>query len=217
MPYALAMDILKASISCYQRNDQIICISCSDIYPLLQSFTSSVDGGGQYYVLLLVVLSLPERVYVSRSTQSDLCLNLYSVVHQVINVAHLINQFLTGLPGIYTIMEVSTYQRSATQSAALPPMIEGIRPCLSVVLVFNSFTISQRKGKNVYCKTFLYRTREMTQSRKLLFCIVKRNDFVIELFIDLYLCICVYIYVSQICTHIICVYVVSCFPCKYWD
>ena len=40
----------------------------SDIYPLLQPFNSYVEGGGQQCVLLYVLLSLPERVYVCSDT-----------------------------------------------------------------------------------------------------------------------------------------------------
>ena len=67
-----------------------------------------MEGGGQYYVLMLVVLSLPERVYVCSSMYSALGLNLSSVVHQGSFMVFLSNQVLTGLPGVYTRMEVLT-------------------------------------------------------------------------------------------------------------
>ena len=57
---------------------------------------------------MLVVSSLPERVYDCTSTQSALGRNLYSVVHQGPPVVRLSNQVLTGLPGIYTIMRLLT-------------------------------------------------------------------------------------------------------------
>ena len=72
-----------------------------------------MECGGQYYVLLSVVLSLPERVYFRIRTYSALGLNLSEVVHQGSPILCLSNQVLTGLPGIYTSMEVLTYQRSA--------------------------------------------------------------------------------------------------------
>ena len=53
------------------------------LYSLLQPFTTIVGGGGQQYVLLLVALSLSERMYPKRSTYPDTSLNLSSVVHQV--------------------------------------------------------------------------------------------------------------------------------------
>ena len=67
-----------------------------------------MEGGGQYYVLLSVVSSLPERVYVRISTHYALCINLSSVVHQGPPVVRLSNQFITGLPGLYTRIEVLT-------------------------------------------------------------------------------------------------------------
>ena len=51
------------------------------------------------------------------------------------------------LPDLYTKAEVLIKYRSATQSAALPPMIGGSHLCVSVFLVVNSFTISQQEVK----------------------------------------------------------------------
>ena len=72
---------------------------------------------------MYVVSSLTERVYVCSSKYSDLVLNLSSVVHQGIPVVQLVTQFSKGLPGIYNRMEVLTYKRSVTQSAAPPTVI----------------------------------------------------------------------------------------------
>ena len=80
-------------------------------------------------------------------------------------MVHLSNQVLTGLPGIYTSMEVLTEKRSNIQSEALPPMVGGTRLCLYVFLVVNSSTIRHLKGENnVGSKNFLYFTREITTS-----------------------------------------------------
>ena len=146
-----------------QRSHQIRCILSSDIYPLLRPSNSSVEGGGYYYVLLSVVSSLPEMVYVCSSKQSALGLNLSEVVHQGPPVMRLSEQVLTGLPGIYTRMKVLTQHRSTTKISSDPPMISGTRLCLSFFLVVTSSNISQRKEKNnVRCKTSLYCKRGMT-------------------------------------------------------
>ena len=63
------------------------------------------------------------------------------MVRQGPPVVRLSNQVLTDLPGLYIRMEILTYQRSATKSAARPLMTGGTYLCLSVVLVINSFTI----------------------------------------------------------------------------
>ena len=54
------------------------------------------------------------------------------MVHQGPPMVRLSDQVFTYLPGIHTRMEVLAYQRSATQSMALPPMIGGTRLCVSV-------------------------------------------------------------------------------------
>ena len=77
-----------------------------------------MEGCGQYYIILDVVSSLPERVYVYSSAQYALDLNLSTVVHQGPPVMRLSEQVLTGLPGLCTSIEVLNYQRSTTQSAA---------------------------------------------------------------------------------------------------
>ena len=100
-----------------------------------------MEGCSQYYVLMLVVLSLPERVYVLIRTHSALGLNLSSVVIQGLHVVHLSNQVLTVLPGLYTRTEVLIYPCSVNQSVALPPIIGGTRLCLYFLLEVNSFTI----------------------------------------------------------------------------
>ena len=102
----------------FQRSYQIIYIYSIILRPLLLPFTSYMEVGNQYYVLLSIELSLPERVYFCSSTQSALGLNLSSVVHQGSTMVRLINKVIIVLPGLYTIIYLLTYQRSPTQSAA---------------------------------------------------------------------------------------------------
>ena len=56
-------------------------------------------------------------------------------------MVRLSEKVLTGLPGLYIRMEVLTYQRSSTKSAAPPPITGGTYLCISVALVVNSFTV----------------------------------------------------------------------------
>ena len=66
-----------------------------------------MEGSGKYYVLLSIVFSLTEMVYVHSSTWYTLGLNLSAVVvHQVPPIVGLSNQVLTVSPGLPTILEV---------------------------------------------------------------------------------------------------------------
>ena len=74
------------------------------------------------------------------------------------------------------------------------------------ILVVDIFTIILRKGgKHICCKTFLYRKIEITRSKKLLFCILNRNYFVIKLFLSLYLRICVHMCIINGPVHGMCI------------
>ena len=61
-------------------------------------------------------------------------------------------------PDTFTIVEVLIWFISATQSGALPPIIEGSFICLYIILLVNEFHYRfLQKGKyNVRCKTFSY-------------------------------------------------------------
>ena len=64
----------------------------------------------------------------------------------------------------------------------------------------------------------------MTLSWKLLFCVLKRNDLFIKIFLELYL-VSIYVEYMYMCVHIcimnlyarVCKYVCSCFTCYFWD
>ena len=85
-----------------------------------------MEGGGRYYVILLVVSSLPDRVYVCSINYYALGLKVHSVVQQVIPVTHLM-QVPKGLPGIYNRSKVLTYQSSDTKSATHIYLIQTLK------------------------------------------------------------------------------------------
>ena len=64
-------------------------------------------------------------------------------------------------------------------------------------LIVSNYTLVRKVKENICCKTFRYCTREMNLSWKLLFFVLKRNEFIIKLFLYVE---CMYIWVSWICT-----------------
>ena len=101
-------------------------------------------------------------------------------------------------------------------------MIRGAYMCLSAVLLVNTchYRLVGMEKDNVRYKTFIYCTREITLSYKILFCEVKRKDHAIKRFLALYLgsIYVEYIYIFvHMCTmnlHVsLCEYLFLCLPC----
>ena len=107
-----------------------------------------------------------QRGYIPGALYDLLPALTYSRWYNILHVVLLVTQCPRGLPDTAPISEVLAQQRSATQSAALSPMIGGASMCLSVMLLVNNFQCwLVRKGENnLRCKTFLYSTIEMTVS-----------------------------------------------------
>ena len=83
--------------------------------------------------------------------------------------------------------------------------------CLYVILLVNkcNFWLGRKWGNNVHCKTFLYSTREMILSWKLLLWAWKINDWIMKTLsalVIVYICsrICKYVgaYFTVTCTYV---------------
>ena len=81
-----------------------------------------------------------------------------------------------------------------------PPIIGGTCLCLSVIWLVIKFHYRLSGKKNLRFKTFIYCTREMTLSWKILFCVLKRNDLITKIYLDLYLA-SIYVEYMYMCVH----------------
>ena len=126
----------------------------------------------------------PEGLYFRRGTYADAVLNLYSVVPHITRgdlSCSRYQGFTWYFHQRWGINLVDLYY----VECSTPPMIGGAFMCLYFILLVDKchYWLVRKGEKNVRCKTFLYSTREMTVSWKILFVWVwKRNDCTMKLF-----------------------------------